>query len=98
MIPITCELSGDEQAVAPDPKLILWGCVASETAVSATTAEFSLFHGTSSAGQRILTPANFAADGFMYPIWFPHPVPCPDGIFIERTSGAVMLVLYVDYQ
>jgi hypothetical protein len=98
MIPILCDNASSEIAVEPHEKLILWGVVASETASPASTAEFILRHGTDGTGDPILTPANFASDGFMPPIFFPHPITCQKGIYIDRVSGRTTVILYIDYQ
>jgi hypothetical protein len=90
--------SGDGVACYPDPKLILHGFSSAESAGSASTAEVVIRHGVGSSGQMVCAPINFAADGFGYPTFFPHPVPCPNGIFIDRVSGSTTIILYVDYQ
>jgi hypothetical protein len=90
--------TGSCLAHKPDPMLILHGFSASETAGSASTAEIVVRRGTNSTGTMICPPINFASDGFGYPTFFPQPIPCYEGIFIDRVSGETTIVLYVDYQ
>jgi hypothetical protein len=91
-------ISSDIQAVFPNPKLILRGLTAGESAGSASTAEFVIRHGTKTTDPILIAPANFAADGFMYPTFFNPPIAVPNGIFLDLTSGTVTVVLYIDYE
>ena len=89
---------GDIQGVDPHPMLVLWGFSVAESASSASTAEIVIRPGTTANDPMICAPINFAADGYGPPAFFPHPVQCPKGIFVDRVSGSTTVVLYVDYQ
>jgi hypothetical protein len=90
--------TSDGQAHKPDKMLILHGFSTAETASSASTAEVIIRHGINASAPMICAPINFASDGFGYPTFFPVPLPCPNGIFIDRVSGETTIILYVDYQ
>jgi hypothetical protein len=90
--------SGSGVALVANPQLILHGFSTAETAGTAATAEVVIRHGNSVSGKMLCAPMNFAADGFGYPTFYPYPIPCPNGIFIQRVSGSTTIVLYVDYQ
>jgi hypothetical protein len=92
--------SGTVGALAhkPDKMLILHGYSTAETALTASTAEIIIRHGTNAAAEMIAAPINFALDGCGQPLFFPQPLPCPKGIFIDRVSGETTIILYVDYQ
>jgi hypothetical protein len=90
--------TGDILALDPDPMLILWGFSHAETASSAATAEINIYHGKSSDGQMLTAPINFAADGYGYPSFFPQPISCPNGVYVERVSGETTVIIYYDYQ
>lgn len=83
---------------SPDEQLVLRGLTAAESAASASTAEFTLHHGVSASAPRILAPANFAADGFLYPTFFPDPLPVHEGLYLNVVSGTVDVILYIDYE
>jgi hypothetical protein len=92
--------SGASDAVAhiANDMLILHGFSTAETAGSASTAEVVLRHGTNDTSPMLCAPINFASDGFGYPTFFPVPMYCPNGIFVERRSGETTVILYCDYQ
>jgi hypothetical protein len=90
--------SASGQAVVPHPSLILHGFSTAETAGTAAAAEVVIRHGKDATGDMLCAPMNFAADGFGQPMFYPHPIQCPNGIYIDRVSGNTTIVLYVDYQ
>lgn len=99
MIPIVSNSStADNQVCLPNPMLVLHGFSCAETAGSAGTAELVIRHGTKATDPMIVAPINFAADGFGYPTFFPVPMQCPNGIYVDRVSGETTVVVYVDYE
>ena len=99
MIPVEAPSSTvSTQAVLPRKDLILWGFSGAETAGTAATAECVIRHGVTASAPMLLAPINFAADGFGYPTFFPRPLLCPNGIFLERVTGNTTLIFYIDYE
>ncbi len=88
--------TGDTQVAAARPGLRLRGFSCTETAGSAATAEFILYHGTSNSDPQLLAPVTFLANGTGFPWFGDHGIDCPNGIYLDRISGTTTLVVYVD--
>lgn len=86
----------DVAVVGARRDLRLRGYSISETAGSAAAAEAIIRHGVSNGAPQLVAPINLDANGFGH-LWFgSHGIDCPDGIWFERVTGNVSLVVYVD--
>ena len=86
--------TGDSAAVGAHAFLRLCGWSVSEDA--GVTAAVSIRHGTAATDPLLVAPMNLAANGFgMWGI-SNQGIPCPNGIYVDRTSGTTTVILYVD--
>ena len=86
--------STDVAAVTGAWNLRLCGWSVSED--GGLTAAVTIRNGTDATGYAVVAPINLAANGFgMWGI-SNQGIPCPNGIFINRTSGTTTLILYTD--
>ena len=86
--------TGNVQAVAAAWQLRLCGWSVSEDVAAVATV--TIRHGTLATDPLAVAPINCAANGFgMWGI-SNQGIPCPNGIFIQRTAGTTTVILYVD--
>lgn len=86
--------SGTTNATPRTEHSILYGLFAEESAGTPAAAGFSVFSGTSNAGDLILK-VDLTGDEFKQ-IDLPFPGVACEGIFIERTSGTTTITLYCE--